>query len=432
MSILRITCALGAMAALVACSGSDDDQSGASDTGSGGAGAGSMSAGGSNAGGAVPFTSAPHPTAPQVVTLGGTVLTAPKIQPIAYQSDAGLSDIEAFLQELTTSAYWSDATSEYGVGPLTILPTIVITDPAPSSISNSTITGSLETNLTGTTPAWGAADPSTVYLFVLPEGTSTDDQGGIGCQDFDGYHDQASVGSTSVSYAISCACPHFDGPGIDDTQQRTVNISHELVEAATDPFPFRQPAWAQEDQADIVWTAFTGGELADMCEFNLDSYYVPPGSTYMVQRSWSNAAALAGTNPCVPRDAGEVYFNTYPALDSVSWAPPFSPSFMTNGVQIAVGQQKTIELQLSSTAPTSGPWHVSVYDYDELYTGAQPKLGLSLDASSGQNGDVLHLTITVNGTDQMLAGEAFAVISDLGHPGDADFAESISFGLVVN
>ena len=286
----------------------------------------------------------------------------------------------------------------------------------------------------GASPAWGTADASTIYLFVLPEGTSTDDGGGVGCQDFDGYHDQTNVGPTTVSYAVSCACPQFDGPGISLTQQRTVNISHELVEAATDPFPRLRPAWAQEDNADIVWTAFTGGELADMCEFNLDSYYVRSGRDVHGRSvsSWSNAAALALTNPCVPRDPGEVYFNTYPVLDSVSWTPPFSPAFPTNGVQIAVGQQKTIELQLSSTGPMPGPWHVSAYDYDELFSGAQPKLGLSLDANSGQNGDVIHLTITVNGTDSMLNGEAFAIYSDYGHPGDADFAESITFGLVVN
>ena len=41
-------------------------------------------------------------------------------------------------------------------------------------------------------------------------------------------------------------------------------MSHELVEAATDPFPASDPAFYGADQANLVWTLTTGGEVADM------------------------------------------------------------------------------------------------------------------------------------------------------------------------
>src|SRR5436305_493961 len=57
-----------------------------------------------------------QPVLPQVVNVGGRSLASPKVLPILYASDAGSSDILAFLQELATSSYWAQTTSEYGVG----------------------------------------------------------------------------------------------------------------------------------------------------------------------------------------------------------------------------------------------------------------------------------------------------------------------------
>ncbi len=104
------------------------------------------------------------------------------------------------------------------------------------------------------------------------------------------------------------------GDPLTPLQNVTTTISHELAESATDPFPNTSPAFAATDDADFVWTFETGGEIADMCEYNTDSNYTPPGSTYMVQRSWSNAAATAGTNPCVPVPMPTPYFQSTAVL----------------------------------------------------------------------------------------------------------------------
>ena len=88
---------------------------------------------------------------------------------------------------------------------------------------------------------------------------------------------------------------------------------------------------------------------------------MPSGSKYMVQRTWSNAAAARMQNPCVPHTASTIpYFNSYPALNQI----PYS-SGTTMGVKIPIGQSKTIDVILSSTGATPGPWNVTVYDYDQ-------------------------------------------------------------------
>jgi hypothetical protein len=417
MSILRSfpVAAVLCAAAVSACGGGSPSNTAATSTASTGGGA-------TGTGG---FTPAAHPSLPTVRNLGGPVLHAPKVQPIAYQSDPDLADIGAFLGELTKTAYWSDTTSEYGVGPLTVLPTIVRTEAAPAQITDLELTQALAANTIGTSPAWGAADPSTVYLFLIPPGTILSDTSGTGCTDYDGYHVESTVtGTLNVPYAAACACPGFDGKNVNDLQQRTVAISHELVEAATDPFPNANPAYLGEDNADIVWTITSTGEVADMCQFNSDSYAIPAGATYMVQRSWSNEAARSGTNPCVPVLTPAPYFNSVPVLPDMVAVQIGGPPVVAPGVKIPVGGSRTIDVTLFSDAPTSGPWKVSAGDISAL-TGGSKQLLLTLDKASGQNGDTLHLTIKVLQPDSTYGVEPFVLFSD-----DTSGQDNLWMGLV--
>jgi hypothetical protein len=376
------------------------------------------------------FTPAPHPALPQVLALGGPVLATPKIQPILYASDTGASDIVAFLAELAATTYWSDVTSEYGVGPVTILPAIMLTAAPPAAISDATLQSNLVSNTSGASPAWGAADANTIYFFAMPQGTTDTYGGGTSCTDFGGYHSTVTSGSVTVAYAVVAYCPGFDGAGVDITAVRTSNASHELVEAATDPFLRSRPAYAQEDDGDIVWEAATGGEVADMCTFDDDALFVPPGSKYTIQRSWSNAAAKSFQNPCAPRGTPAPYFNSFPALTAVKISAR-GTLVDTKGVSIPIGQSKTIDVNLVSTGPMPGPWTIHAYDYG-YYTGGPTNLGLTLDKASGKNGDVVHLTIKVNGSNARLGGEAFLLLSEYGTPNTADYQSNMAMGLVTN
>ncbi|MFT3764420.1 MAG: hypothetical protein QM820_02715 [Minicystis sp.] len=411
MSILRSALAYGTLLcafSLPACGGGGVTGTGGGSSSATGTGGGDPGTGGAGTGGG--FMTAEHTALPKVITFGGPVLKTPKVQAIVYASDPKADDIDAFLAELAATSYWGEATAEYGVGALQILPTIKRPESPPAKLTDTQLSQDLAAQTSGASPAWGAADPSTIYLFVLPQGTVID-AGGECCTDYDGYHDEATVGAIKVPYGIVCSCPGLDGPGVNDVQQVTVAMSHELVEAATDPLPFSDPAYAQTDDPNVIWTLITGGETADMCEFDADSFVIPKGSKYMVQKSWSNAAAAAGKEPCIPATEGAPFFGVSPVLPdqlSITGVP-----FLTSGVKIPVGQSKTIDLQLFSNAPTQGPWKVTAYDLNAFF-GGSPNLELTLDKATGQNGDVLALTIKVLSLNTDYGVDAFILESDLG------------------
>jgi hypothetical protein len=375
-------------------------------------------------------------TLPQVINVGGPVLTAPKVLPIVYAADPAGSDVLTFLQELATTDYWNQTTSEYGVGPLTVLPAITLTTTPPATISDAMLESMLTDNTSGSAPAWGAADPSTIYLFVMPPGSIEQDSEGACCTNYDGYHYEADVGTgatqVAVPYALSCACSGFDGPQVTDLQERTVDMSHELVEAATDPFPDSDPAYTQEDVADIVWTLVTDGEVADMCEFNDDANVIPTGATYMVQRTWSNAAAARFENPCVPVVTTTPYFNSFPQLASVMYDDGVDAPFATQGVRIPLGQTKSMAVALKSAGAVPQPWTVDTFDYNAAIVGGAPEMAIRPAKTSGDDGDTVQLAISPTVEDSYLRGEAFIIWSDYGNPGDPDFESQVNMGLVTN
>jgi hypothetical protein len=371
------------------------------------------------------FDIAPHPRLPQVANLGGPVLSAPKVLPIVYAGDPQVSDVEAFLAEVGTSAYWRETTSEYGVNALALLPVVTLPS-ASGEIADAALQSEIVINTSGTSPNWGPPDPSLIYLFLLPSGTTATLPGTACCTDFAGYHDEATIGQTTVPYAVACVCP---GPGWNALDARTGTMSHELVEAATDPFPRSDPAYYTADEANVVWTLVTQGEVGDMCAISPDAFIRPSGSNYVVQRTWSNSAASLGHNPCVPAPKTPPYFNSAPALELVPYG---SVGYETRGVQIPVGQTQTIPLNLFSIGTVSQDWTVSVLNYEDLFGKGSPSLSFSLDKGSGHNGDVLQLTISVLKANALFGSEPFIVLSTYGAPGDVDYQTNIGMGLVTN
>jgi hypothetical protein len=274
------------------------------------------------------------------------------------------------------------------------------------------VVSKLQKSLTGANPVWGPVDPMAIYTFVFPEGSTVDN--GC-CTQFAGYHDETTIAGVKVAYSIVCTCPGFDGPGISTLGSLTTALSHEIVEAATDPFPQTDPAFTMTDDADFGWSLITQGELADMCEFDADQYLTPADMSYVVQRSWSNIAAAAGKDPCVLESTPpDVYFNSVPVVSDTVTADWYFGPVQTQGVKIALGQTRTIDVQLFSTAPTPGPWHVEVYDYSEVYGGA-PNLKMTFNTNTGSNGDVLKLTIKALKKDTEFGAAPFYIESTLGN-----------------
>jgi len=363
------------------------------------------------------FVMAPHPPLPQVLNMGGKVLQNPHIRALVYGDDPYAADVQKLLQQIAANTYWQTVVAEYGVGALTVEAQIPIGPVAPAVVSEKEILAWLKAGIGSGPGKWGSPDPSTIYLLVVPPQTdfqSGDDNASC-CVARGGYHQEIKLGATLVPFAVACACDYPDeGMGAKDALTST--IAHELIEAATDPFPNTAPAFSQQSSTYAAWTDISDGETADLCEFNLDSNIMVPGIDYLVTRAWSNKNAAENHEPCVPNPYAGPFFDAVPLLnDSVVILNFQGVAVKTKGVKIPVGQSATIDVVLFSDGPIDGQWEVNAIDYEQdIENQAKPKLKFSWDKTTGNNGDVLHLTIKVLAADAKFKCELFMIQAQLG------------------
>jgi hypothetical protein len=166
----------------------------------------------------------------------------------------------------------------------------------------------------------------------------------------------------------------------------TYALSHELIEAATDPFA---TGWLTSAK-DLAWKyILIGGEAGDLCEVGGHSIRVDELDA-VVQRSWSNAAAAAGHEPCVP--AGDaVGFGAFAATpDTYKDA---TTTYST--IKLPMGESRAIDVSIYSDAPMSD---LKIYAWDgAAMNGRKTELQLSFPndkaATHGKNGDVIPLIV---------------------------------------
>jgi hypothetical protein len=326
-----------------------------------------------------PWAEAVPASVPQLINLGGRVLDAPKVQPIFFANDPLQAQVEQFLTQLGPSDYWKVTSEEYGVGALTVLPTIVTMDAPPASDDK--------------LPAWVDAhvptpDPETIYAVFLGDGVVLTGQGGNSCEAYGAFHDESP---NHVIYALVPRCdPSTD---FDHAQNKldelTMSLSHELLEAATDPLVETTPAYGDVDADHAIWGIVPGAEDGDFCEY-IDSAYIKGVGDFMVQRAWSNKAAKAGLDPCVPAPTTP-YIAAAPVFTESVSLDTWTGTVQTKALQLSVNASKTIEIDLFSDQQTE-PYQVDVTDGAALY-GQPAELAFQWDKPLGVNGDKLHLTI---------------------------------------
>jgi hypothetical protein len=377
---------------------------------------------------------APHAPLPQVKNSGGSVLANPTAVPVFFPGFGFRTELVDFIPKMGKSAYWKAVASEYGVGTLTGATPIDIVDAPDAIITDAEIQSWLVSRFDGTHPEFGNTPiagavytlfyPPTTTIYLgsapvqndggieggVPEGGTKGPRAQASCKSFGGYHQDVHVKGVPVAYAVIPQCATF-GPltGVDVV---TGTPSHELVEAATDPYPITKPAYASVDDAHISWSfALGAGEVGDMCAQYDSSFYKDSEIGYVVQRSWSNAAAAAGKEPCVPVPASEVpYFNASPRLDDdVSLTIG-----LTKGINVPVGKSKTMELDLFSSAPMSGPMTVDIAAFGSGGTSTPP-VTFALDKATGVNGDKITVTVTSNAAAaSRLGATTFVITSTVG------------------
>ncbi len=340
------------------------------------------------------------------------MIAHPRFMSISFSNDVStmVSVADDFVATVGSTSYWAAATSEYGVGAATAAPAVHLAETATGTLDDSNIQSWLNTKLTSASAPLGQPDSSTLYVIFYPANVTITLQGLTSCSGFGGYHEDMTVGSTPVMYAVMPRCAGFV-PGASDADGLTGATSHEMIEAVTDPFPTNNPAYASVDGNHDIWNMILYGEAGDLCVWDPQAFFTPPGYSHMVQRTWSNQATGVGADPCVPALPSENYFSAVPVMnDTVNYYwQAYSYSGQTQGVKIPVGQSKTIDVDVFSQSAT-GPITV--------WGGAYPSsstLTFSPGQATGVNGDVLHFTVNHVSDDPAYGSAPFVIGVQLGN-----------------
>jgi hypothetical protein len=339
---------------------------------------------------------------------GGPVLANPTLVTITFAGDAERSFAESLGAYVVTSPWLSAVGPEYGIG-LGTQVNVELSETAPSTIDDSTIQGliaSLIQDGTAPSPPGGTIIPinagspfdapdggilfdggvpdaeaseagsgaavllPAVYMIYIPSTTTETVDGSILCDiSGGGYHNQAqgSFNGFTFAYAVVSQCT---GSSVSDLVQ---SVTHEFIEGSTDPAPITRPAWTITSPENI-WSTF-GGEVGDLCSF-LSPQWSEGGYTGL-QRVYSNAAAAAGGDPCLPAPS-PAYFAT--DIEPQTW------------VAVLAGTTKTFPVLGWSTAAMA-PWALSASPYISSPPTFNPTA--TLNASMLDNGQSATLTVDI-------------------------------------
>jgi hypothetical protein len=352
-----------------------------------------------------------RPSMPQIVK-GGTlpVIAKPVLVPVYFSGDSNQKDIDANLATWAKSESAS-ALAEYGVGSVSTGTSIVVSETPAASLTAPAIETWLAGKLDGTHPEFGAVDATTlaskVFVVFFPPGSDVKYTGFDQCQG--GYNAGVTlVSGAAVNYVAVAECG-TPPAGVSPADAFTVPAVGNGIWAILSPDPDQQ-LWPSNFEfydgahgafgspglfmCSLEQASLTGSATVGIANLTWDPALRPPPGVWL--RMWSNQAAAAYHDPCVPAPSGP-YFVSVPVVNDqvdVKLGGTPAPGILdfsqgtTTGVLVPVGGNKTIDVELLSDGPTSGAWTVSAGSaYGTGFT-------LAFDKTTGQNGDVLHLTIT--------------------------------------
>lgn len=381
LSVLGLIC--GAMLAAVGCGGM-------SGTGT------NPPTGGANPDMATAYLTPIPPPAPQIWAGAGRIIAAPHVVPIFFKNDLLQTALMAFLQSyMSSSASWQ-VLSDYGVGRGTVGSAVVLNITPPATMTDTDITNLIISSVqAGSLPA---ADARTIYLFYFPTSTTITRGADASCREFEGYHNVVTFpDSSKAAYSVVPRC------GRTQVALLTIATSHELAESATDPVIVSYNEMI--DPYDLWGFNLNGSEVGDLCE-NLSDAAVSESGIGIVSRLWSNSAAAAFKNPCLPAPANSDIF-AVPVLSSLRPVQINGRLHNVEVVQIQAGHTRSIDVHLLSSVSPSPTWTVTALEVPlpaSSGAGGTPSLTFAwqeatlMSQVTGKNGDVFHLEITVPAT----------------------------------
>jgi hypothetical protein len=308
---------------------------------------------------------------PLVTYEDGGVLAAPNVIVLAVSGDPNAASFGPWAAWLTDGGFLSTVGGQYGVGAGA---SSVVNLPSSPALPVWTTTADQNKFIVYlqalfTASAIPANAPNNLYALELPNSWPSRAAYCMKENSFHGYFIDGTQGKVVYLVVVDCTA---------NLQQVEVATSHEIVEAATDPF---STSWQIQDPTE-PWT-YLGGEIGDMCASFSAPYTEGP---YAAQVFWSNADARDAGIPCQPWPSSKPYVTLVGPQTMASAAP---------------GDLATIDVTGWSTAD-AGSWALYVIDGDyhiDFSTTPQvsaPTIGpgqtvgvqlhVPASASSGQHG----------------------------------------------
>ncbi len=349
---------------------------------------------------AVPYVTPFPPNPPQVARGADIVLSKPKVVPIFFQNDSMQNSLSTFIQNYLNSQTAWQTIQEYGVGLATLAKSAILNQQLPATMTDGDIRNLLIAGVqTGSPPLLPKPDANTMYLLFFPTSVTITRGTAISCQTFAGYHETLKFpDNTQSAYAVIPRCSGETLAGL------TAVVSHEIAEAATDPFITSYNFLS--DPYGLWGFNLDGGEIGDLCQ-NLIDPVVNLIGVGVISRLWSNAAAAAFRNPCQPAPAG-INFQSVPILNQLLPVQFGGSIHNVELVSISVGQSLLVDVRLRSDAPQPGAlWTVSVLEVPlptQMGGMGMPALSLGWQEAAhqmdvqGQDGQTLHLQIHAEAT----------------------------------
>ena len=260
------------------------------------------------------FVETPHTALPLVAPHDHVVLTKPELVTITFPGYAWTAKVQSFGEFLGGSSWLAAVGTEYGVGVTTQVAKVEWPAAAVAGTTDQQLRKLIGQGITsGMLPAPPTKGSQLVYTVYWPSDVVLDARAqgaGVLCQKAafhasgelfaSGYHDSfAAPNGARVDYVVVGDCSNSI-----DTITRTA--SRELIGTFTDPFEVDNSGWLLDVMSTDPWFLdVNSGEVGYLCEN--EKPVTEAGWT--LHRSWSNAAAKAGMQPCLPSPEGTAYYN---------------------------------------------------------------------------------------------------------------------------
>jgi len=354
-----------------------------------------------------PWPAAHYPM-PLMIDEGGSVIAAPKIVTVTFTGNPDVAALQAFDDQFVEGTpWWTAVTAGYKIGAATAGGHYIL----PDTVSNTSLDddqGQVGTIVTEaiTSGALPTPDANTIFVLYFPSTTTITIQGGQNCTSFGAYHNAVDLttdgGTVPVVYAVIANCP--EPPATDQTMAATTDdVSHEIIEASTDPGVGTDPTWCGFNNAWFRNPVAPGSppqpallEVADVCQ---SSRTVTDSFGNVLARAWVNAAAMASTDPCQPEEPGEIFYSV--AVPTTTETAPGYPA--SDGyIVVKRGKTVTVDSVIFSEAKLPNDVQITVGTRASGSTSLNPAIATGITTSvtptSGHNGVHVTLTITVAST----------------------------------